>query len=275
MVHEVNEYLERYQFDGATRSLRDFIWNEFCDWYLEMIKPRLRDEEQKPQVQRVLVGVLDTLLRMLAPFTPFIAEELWDRLKELAPTRGLFDPNETADSVTLAQWPDTDNIPRSWQDSALEMRFGRLQETVVAIRNVRAVYNIPPSTPMKLYMKCNDQVASDLTDVSAQFENLSRIILEAAGADIERPPASASFTMDDADGYIPLEGLIDKDAELARQQKEKEKLGKLIKSTEGKLGNENFVSKAPEEVVAQVRDTLAGFKKQLESVEEIISQLSE
>ncbi|MDG2387885.1 MAG: valine--tRNA ligase [Planctomycetaceae bacterium] len=275
MVHEVNEYLERYQFDGATRSLRDFIWNEFCDWYLEMIKPRLRDEEQKPQVQRVLVGVLDTLLRMLAPFTPFIAEELWDRLKELAPSRGLFDPVETTESVTLAQWPDADNVPRQWQDRALEMRFGRLQETVVAIRNVRAVYNIPPSTPMKLYMKCNEEVASDLTDVSAQFENLSRIILEAAGADIERPPGSASFTMDDADGYIPLEGLIDKDAELARQQKEKEKLGKLIKSTEGKLGNENFVSKAPEEVVAQVRDTLAGFKKQLESVEEIISQLSE
>jgi len=275
MVHEVNEYLERYQFDGATRSLRDFIWNEFCDWYLEMIKPRLRDEEQKPQVQRVLVGVLDTLLRMLAPFTPFIAEELWDRLKEIAPSRGLFEPTETTESVTMAQWPDADNIPRAWQDRALEARFGRLQETVVAIRNVRAVYNISPSTPMKLYMKCNEEVASDLNDVSSQFENLSRIILEAAGADIERPPGSASFTMDDADGYIPLEGLIDKEEELGRQQKEKEKLTKLIKSTEGKLGNENFVSKAPEEIVAQVRDTLAGFQKQLESVEDIIRQLSE
>jgi len=274
-VEEVDQYLDRYQFDGATRSLRDFIWNEFCDWYLEMIKQRLRDDEQKPVVQRVLVGVLDNLLRLLAPFTPFIAEELWHRLAELCPSRGLLEPADAVESVTLAPWPDSESVPKDWQDRSLEARFGRLQETVVAIRNVRAVYNIPPSTPMKLYMKCNDEVASDLNDVSAQFENLSRIILEAAGADITRPPASASFTLDDADGYIPLEGLIDKDEELARQQKEKEKLTKLIKSTEGKLSNENFVNKAPEEVVAQARETLAGYKKQLESVEDIIRQLSE
>ena len=274
-VQEVDQYLERYQFDGATRALRDFIWNEFCDWYLEMIKQRLRDDEQKPVVQRVLVGVLDNLLRLLAPFTPFIAEEMWHRLAELCPSRGLFKPVAAVESVTLASWPDSDSVPKEWQDRSLEARFGRLQETVVAIRNVRAVYNIPPSTPMKLYMKCNDEVASDLNDVSAQFENLSRIILEAAGADITRPPASASFTLDDADGYIPLEGLIDKDEELARQKKEQEKLTKLIKSTEGKLSNENFVSKAPEEVVAQARETLAGYKKQLESVEDIIRQLSE
>ncbi|HSG71509.1 MAG TPA: class I tRNA ligase family protein [Planctomycetaceae bacterium] len=270
--HDVDEYLERYQFDGATRDLRDFVWNEFCDWYLEMIKPRLWDEDQKPLAQGVLVGVLDALLRLLAPFVPFITEELWQRLKELAPERGLFEPNPAEEAAIIAAWP---SLPKTWQDHSLEKRFGRLQETVIAVRNVRAVYNIPPATPMKLYMKCSDQVAADLNDVAAQFENLSKIVLESTGATIERPSGSASFTLGDADGFIPLEGVIDRDAELARQQKEREKLDKLILNTEQKLSNENFVGRAPADVVQQARDTLDGYRKQRESVEEIIAQLSE
>ncbi len=271
-AHEVDTFLDRYQFDAATRALRDFVWNEFCDWYLEMIKPRLRDDDQRPLAQRVLVGVLDALLRLLSPFAPFITEELWQRLKEFAPERGLLTPRPAEDSAMIAAWPA---LPKEWQDHSLEVRFGRLQETVIAVRNVRSIYNIPPATPMKLYMRCRPEVAADLNDVSAQFENLSRIVLEAAGAEIERPGGSASFTLGDADGYIPLEGLIDKEAELARQQKEAQKLRGLIAGTEGKLSNEGFISRAPEEIVQKTRETLEGYKKQLESVEAVIAALSE
>ncbi len=291
VAQQVDECLGRYQFDAATRAIRDFTWNEFCDWYLEMIKPRLRgessvqspvsSEETRLVAQRVLLAVLDSLLRLLQPFTPFICEELWQQLKEIAPERSLpvaesdisnlksqiLNARPTADACIIAEWP---SLPTAWQDEALERRFGRLQETIVAVRNVRAVYNIPPSTPIKLLMR----TAEDMQSVAGQFDNLAKAVLEAAGADVERPQGSASFSLGDTDGYVPLEGLIDKEAELARQQKEADKLRKHIKGNEGKLNNEKFTANAPDDVVAGVRETLENLKKQLASVEEIIADLS-
>ncbi len=271
MSAELTEQLDRYQLDAATRTLRDFVWNEFCDWYVEMVKPRLRDDTLKPVAQRVLVGVLDTILRMLQPFTPFVCEELWQRLAEIALERGLPAPSAAAASVMIAPWPV---IPFDWRDPALEARFSRLQDTIVAVRNVRAVYGIPPATPLALHVRCAPPVAADLQDVSGQFENLARTMLEAAGAEVERPKGSASFALADADGFIPLEGVVDREAELKRQRKEQEKLRGLISGSEKKLADEKFVSRAPAEVVAQARENLAALHKQLQSVEEIVRQLS-
>jgi valyl-tRNA synthetase len=272
VTEEVTTLLGRYQFDKATQAIRDFTWNEFCDWYLEMIKPRLREEgDVKAVAQRVLVGVLDGLVRLLQPFTPFICEELWQRLNEVAPERGLFEPVAAAESVMVAPWPE---LAASLQDKNLEDRFNRLQETVVAVRNIRAVYGIGSSVPVKLFMKCEPGVAEELQVCADQFENLAKTILEAAGAEVDRPAASASFNLKDADGFVPLEGLVDVAAELERQKKEADKLRGFIKGHSGKLQNEKFVNNAPENVVAEVRETLAGLEKQLESVEAVIAQLS-
>ncbi len=281
--------LSRYQFDAATRALRDFTWNEFCDWYLEMIKPRLRRQESnddssspasdlrpltsdhRPNAQRMLVGVMDALLRMLQPFTPFITEELWQRLKEIAPERGLLTPEPAAESVMIASWPE---LPKAWQDPELESRFARLQDTIIAVRNVRAVYNIGPATPLTLYVRCPAEVAADLGEVSDQFDNLAKTVLKAAGAEVERPAASsANFALTDADGFIPLEGVIDVKDEIKRQENEAKKKRGFIAGHEKKLANEGFVKKAPEHVVADVRETLANLKSQLASIEEIIRQL--
>ena len=297
VANQMDEYLGRYQFDAATRAIRDFTWNEFCDWYLEMIKPRLRDSDQRAVAQRVLLAVLDSLVRLLQPFTPFICEELWQRLNELAPERAL--PNlapgespganvesssppddssgaklvvrDVADACIVAQWP---SIPKSWQDLTLEKRFERLQDTIASIRNVRAVYNIPPGSSVKLLMRASADVASDMESIASQFDNLAKAVLEAAGAEVERPKGSASFSLGDADGYIPLEGLIDTKEELARQQKKAEEIRKHIKGAEAKLNNENFTARAPENVVNDVRETLESNRKQLESIEEIIRDLS-
>ena len=282
MSGEVTSMLGRYRFDEATRILRDFVWNEFCDWYLEMIKPRLRDEALKPIAQRVLVFVLDTIVRLLHPFAPFITEELWQRLNEIAPERGLVDRTPTSglassdvgvratESVMTAPWPD---VPTSWQNRDLERRFERVQETIVAVRNVRALYNIAPSTPIQLHMRCNAGIATEMQDVASQFENLSKALLAAAGADVQPPTCSASFSLTDADVFVPLEGLIDRDAERARNTKEADRLRKGIESNEKKLANEAFVSKAPADVLQQTRDTLESYKKQLASVEDILKAL--
>ncbi|MCA8998154.1 MAG: class I tRNA ligase family protein, partial [Planctomycetaceae bacterium] len=288
VANQMTEYLGRYQFDAATRAVRDFTWNEFCDWYLEMIKPRLRQGsevggqgsgETRAVAQRVLLSVLDSLVRLLQPFTPFICEELWQRLKEIAQERALPSSDSqsiltvqlVADACIIAKWPE---IPTSWQDDALEKRFERLQETIVAVRNVRAIYNIPPGTPVKLLMRAAPDVAADMQSVSSQFDNLTKAVLEAAGAEVERPSGSASFSTGDADGFIPLAGLIDTRAELERQIKEAAKLRKMIAGHEAKLNNENFTSKAPENVVANVRETLENMQKQLQSIEDIIADLS-
>lgn len=276
---EVTTMLDRYQFDQATRAIRDFTWNEFCDWYLEMIKPRLRVSDEptdaesatRESAQRILVSVLDGLVRLLQPFTPFICEELWQRLNEIAPQRGLFEPSEQAPSVMIAEWPQFDS---SLQDAGLESRFARLQETVVAVRNIRAVYGIAANVPINLHVKCTEDIAAEFNDCADQFNNLAKTILAAAGAEVTRPNASASFNLTDADGFVPLEGLIDVAEELDRQKKEAEKVRGFMKGHQSKLANESFVSKAPENVVAQVRVTLSNLQKQLESIETVIKQLS-
>jgi len=283
VTSQVDEYLGRYQFDAATRTVRDFTWNEFCDWYLEMIKPRLREEgETRAIAQRVLLAVLDSLVRLLQPFTPFICEELWHRIHDIAPSRALPNADESSDNAVLtpttsaeacinASWP---TVPKQWQDSALEKRFERLQETIVAVRNVRAVYNIPPGTSVSLMMRASEDVAKEMTSVAGQFDNLTKAVLEAAGADVERPSGAASFSLGDADGYIPLAGLIDTAEELDRQRKKLAEVQKHIKGAEAKLNNEKFVGSAPEQVVNGVRETLAGLQSQLKSIEEIITDLS-
>ena len=271
---QVTSYLDRYQFDQATRTLRDFVWNEFCDWYLEMVKPRLQsdveDTEARGTAQRVLVGVLDSLLRLLAPTTPFITEELWERLAEWAPSRGLPDPEPVAECVMRATWLE---LPDEWVDDSLEERFERLQEIIVAVRNVRSTYTIPRSTRLSLSVRCGPDVAEDFEAVAGQFLNLSNTELVAVGPEVSQAAGAASFALGGADGYIDLEGVVDRDAERAKHVKELEKLTGMIAGHEKKLANENFVSKAPAEVVDGVRATLAGLREQLERVNDILGQL--
>ena len=267
---EVTSLLGIYKFDAATRSLRDFVWNEFCDWYLEMIKPRLRDESLKPAAQRVLVTVLETTLRLLHPFTPFITEELWQRLREIAPSRGLPTPLPATEAVIVAAWPTGLEV---WRDAALESRFQRLQDLIAAVRNVRGTYNISPAVTVPVSVKCSAGIAADVSEVQVQFETLAKATLTAAGPDVMRPSTSASFSLGDADGYLPLEGLVDLAAELGRQKKEADKVRGFISGHEKKLTNQSFIDRAPAEVVTEVRETLAGLQKQLASIEDIVRQL--
>jgi valyl-tRNA synthetase len=143
------------------------------------------------------------------------------------------------------------------------------------VRNVRAVYGIADKVALDLHVRCQPEVAQQLQDVAGQFENLAKAVLKSVGINVQRPGAAASFALGDADGFIPLEGVIDKEAELARQKKEAEKVRGFILGNERKLSNESFVAKAPPQVVEQVRETLAGQKQQLASIEEIIRQLGE
>ena len=293
-VREVTTMLERYQFDQATRAVREFTWNEFCDWYLEMLKPRFRNEVARPAAQRCLVVVVDTLLRLLHPFAPFITEELWHKLNEMAPDRVTTpmlpvsptrkeqladdtgrshagDTGHITESVMVAPWPE---MPLNIIDAALEKRFERLQETIVAVRNVRSVYGISPGAPLKLFMRCAPDVAEQLKAVAGQFDFLSKTMLEAAGLDVTAPEGSVSFSLKDADGYIPVGDSIDRESVVKNKQKEAEKLRGFIASADKKLQNEGFMAKAPADVVDGIRATKAEQESQLASIERIIQELS-
>ena len=172
----------------------------------------------------------------------------------------------------VAPWPQ---LPRTLRDAPLEARFSRLQETIVAGRNIRAVYGIASGVPLTLHVRCETDVAQQLQAVSAQFDNLSKTMLEKAGLEVVRPPGAATFSLGDADGFIPLEGIIDRAAERKRQEKEAEKLRGHIASNEKKLNNTGFMAKAPPDVVEQVREHVATLSKQLESVEAMIKALSD
>ena len=284
-AQQVTTMLGRYQFDKATHTVRDFTWNEFCDWYVEMLKPRLKDEFARPLAQRVLVVVIDNLLRLLHPFAPFITEELWQKLNELAGVRGLNQQTAAADSVMIAAWPwqqmenlnpksEISDLSEALISAELESRFERLQETVVAVRNIRGQYKISPKEPLKLFMKCSPEVAAQMYAVADQFDNLSRTMLEAAGLDITPPPGAAGFSLKDADGYVPLDGLVDNTAEKAKLEKQQAELQKQIAGSEQKLGNPGFVDKAPPHVIDAFRKTLAERQAQLESVARMIEELS-
>ena len=284
VTDEVTTLMGRYQLDAATRALRGFVWDEFCDWYVEMVKPRLRLKEGEEQTderaaaQRVLVHVLDSILRLLHPWAPFVTEEIWGTLAAIAPERGLPKPVAAAELCALAPWPEA-HAGRI--DDALESRFEALKEVVVAVRNVRGVYNLPPGAPLALHLRSAEDFAGDLGDVAEQFDQLARVVLAKAGADVTRPPASAAFSLTaggpdggPAEGFVPLGDVIDLDAERERQRAEADKLRGHIAGHEKKLANENFVSRAPAEVVEGVRETLATLKAQLAAAEGVLAELS-
>jgi valyl-tRNA synthetase len=216
------------------------------------------------------VGVLDAIVRLLHPFAPFITEELYQRLNEVAPDRGLPAPVKAAEACIVAPWPE---VPASWRNADLESRFSRLQETIIAVRNVRAVYNISPGTPLKLALRCAEDLVGPMQEVAGQFDNLAKTMLASVGAAVERPSGAASFALDGLEGFVPLGDVIDLEAEKKRQRKEAERLRGQIAGSEKKLSNEAFVAKAPPEVVAGARDQLESMRKQLSSVEQILAEL--
>ena len=168
---EVTKHLEGYHFSEAVRALYDFTWSEFCDWYVEMSKGRLRIENTRPVVQRVLAGVLDGILRLVQPFMPFVAESLWQALGETAGTRGLPAPAPAVKSVCIAAWP---TYPEEWRDEAMEARLRRMQDLVRMVREVRNRYMVDARTPLDVSVRCSQAVADD-------FRLLAPFIVQLAG----------------------------------------------------------------------------------------------
>jgi valyl-tRNA synthetase len=268
----ITEQLEGYRFSEAARMIYDFTWSEFCDWYVEMSKGRLRDPSARPLVQRVLVGVLDAILRLVHPIMPFVAESIWQVLGEAAFERGLPAPEPAAESVVIAPWP---SFPGAWQDSALEARFGRMQELVRTVREVRNSYKVDLKAPLQVTVRCSAAIAQDLLTLAPFLRlPLAGIGELASGPDVVKPPQSATRVLPEMEVYVSLVGLIDVGAEVRRLGKQREeKLGHL-QAARAKLSNSNFVDKAPPEKVQQQRDLVADLATQVQAIETNLHDLT-
>jgi valyl-tRNA synthetase len=262
--------LETFAFADAARRVRDFTWNDFCDWYVEFAKGRLRDPESRPVAQRVLATALDGLCRLLHPIVPFVTESVWQALNEVAPTRGLPEPSAAAESVCIAPWP---TYPESWLDAEAEAVVAQWQEKIAAIRNLRAERGVPTSAKIAPVILAGEPVASILRSGEAFIKALANASsVKIFGAGLEMPSDCAVAVLGDAEIILPLEGLVDREAETARHRKSLSDIDKQLAPIRAKLGNEGFVSRAKPEVVEQQRAKEAELAAQREAVLKLLGE---
>ncbi|KIP95320.1 valine--tRNA ligase [Pseudomonas fluorescens] len=248
---EVTRQLDQFRFDLAAQALYEFIWNQYCDWYLELSKPVLWDEnapvERQRGTRRTLVRVLEVALRLAHPFMPFITEEIWQRIAPLAGIQGK--------TIMLQPWPVA-NEERI--DPAAEDDIEWLKGLMLGTRNIRGEMNIGPGKPLPIYLKnVSTEDQRRLTENEALLKKLARLesitVLKAG----EEAPLSATALVGEMEVLVPMAGLIDKGAELARLDKEILRLQGEVQRVGGKLSNAGFVDKAPAEVIEKERAKLA------------------
>jgi valyl-tRNA synthetase len=264
-AESITRELETYRFAEVARLLYDFVWTEFCDWYLEMAKGRLK-ETDRAAVQRVLVECLDGICRLIQPIMPFLAESVWAALGDLKLARRL----PVTDSVCVAAWP---TYPDAWKDAAIETRIGRMQRLIRSVREIRNRYNVEPKTALTASVRCTTAVAEDLRSLSAFVTQLGGVGTLTIGPDAGKLPQSSGEVTQDFELYVSLAGLIDVAAEKKRLEKEIAEKKKSLAGTQSKLGNAGFVAKAPPEVVAQQREQVVELGKQIAALEANLAML--
>ena len=271
---EVTKAIEAYQFADAARLLYAFAWNDFCDYYVEMTKARFGVPEQRGIAQRVLAHVLDALLRLLHPMVPFLTEEVWQLLGQVAPERGLEALGSPATSVCIADWPVAD---KSRIDATIETQFADFQAVLGAVRELRMGQNIAPREAVEFTVRCDEATAKLLEPMAPYFLQMAKATALAWGPQATAPETAASSQVNGARGpievHLDVSRFIDVDAEKKRLAKQIEQWEGFVKSMEAKLGNENFVSRAPAEVVQQQRDKLVETKGLIESAQAALKKL--
>jgi len=261
LIKDVTQNMENYDLGIAVQKLYDFIWEEFCDWYIEMVKPRLYndDDETKAAALWTLKTVLTDALKLLHPYMPFITEEIFCNLSD-------------EESIMISSWPE---YKEEYNFAKEEFAVETIKEAVRTIRNVRAQMNVPPSKKAKVY------VTAEAENIRGIFENskvffatlgyASEVIVQADKAGIEDDAVSAVTST--ATMYMPLEELIDKEKEIDRLKKEEKKLVGELKRANGMLNNEKFMSKAPAKKIEEEKAKLEKYQKMMDQVKERLAQL--
>ncbi|BCX13202.1 MAG: valine--tRNA ligase [Thermosynechococcus sp.] len=261
-IQTTRERIESYGLGEAAKGLYEFIWGDFCDWYIELVKPRLQGENAKAKrtAQQVLATVLDGTLKLLHPFMPHITEEIWHTL------------HQVGDSEVLAVQPYP-KVNRRAIDPELEAQFSLLIETIRTIRNLRAEAGIKPALYIAALIEASAEEASIFKAGAADIQHLARLESLTIGTGLQIPQQVFSGVVGKSEVLIPLAGVVDLEALVTKLQKEGDRLRKDIQSLTARLNNPNFVNKAQPEVVATAQAQLAAAQQQLAIIEHRLQSL--
>ena len=265
-VKTVEDHMAAYRFDLAANTLYEFTWNQFCDWYLELTKPVMQNgtEAQMRGTRHTLVNVLEKMQRLMHPFMPYITETIWQRVKPLA--------GVTGDTIMLAPFPtyQADQV-----DATAMADLEWVKQVIVAVRNIRAELNIAPSKPLNALLRgvsYEDRIRLEANQTF--FASLAKLETMTILLEGETAPMSSTQLVGNMELLIPMAGLIDVGAEIARIDKQLEKLGQEISRIEGKLSNEGFVAKAPAAVIDKEREKMTGLSRDIEKLNEQKTELA-
>ena len=254
--------MDKYELGIAVQKLYDFIWEEFCDWYIEMVKPRLYSEEDQTKAAALwtLKTVLTNALKLLHPYMPFITEEIFRNLTD-------------EESIMISAWPE---YKEEWNFTEEEAEVELIKEAVRAIRNTRSSMNVPPSKKAQVFVVSeNEKVRGVFERSSLFFATLayaSQVTVQADKTGIGEDAVSALIP--DAAVYMPFAELVDLEKELERLKKEEERLTKELARVNGMLNNEKFMSKAPQSKVDEEREKLAKYTQMMAQVKEHLAALT-
>jgi valyl-tRNA synthetase len=268
-VQAVQAGLEAYNPSQALAAAREFFWTELCDWYAELIKPRLRDEAQAPIARQVLVAALDQTVRLLHPMLPFITEEIWDHLNRLAPVRGIDAPLPQAALCAHADWP---RARLDWLAPEVEARIDLMQTAIKGIRELRQRYAVAPSARLEARIKAPAASAATLNALRDHLTAIAGLSALTIGEQVERP-RNAAIGVVGENLEVFLADVLDPVKERAKLEKQRDGLVKQIEGSKKKLSTPSFVDKAPPEVVAAERKRLADLEAQLQTVEQSLRDL--
>jgi valyl-tRNA synthetase len=269
-IAEVTGSLEAFKFSEPMTGLYRFFWNDFCDWYLEWAKFRVRDEEQKPITQNVLAFVLDQTLRLLHPFVPFITEGIFQKLNQVAPVRqllGIADAKDS-DALVIAEWPRRIDGLR---DAGAEKDIEIIQAAIRTVRDIRNDRNIAPKELLQVSAKSQQENVDILNRNFLLIEQLAGVKEFKAWTDIAKPANAAVGIAEATEIYV--HDAIDPEAERRKLRKQKDKIEKAKAGAQAKLSNKNFVNKAKPEVVVQARGRLTELSEQLRNIDKHLAEL--
>ncbi|MGI8468851.1 MAG: class I tRNA ligase family protein, partial [Pyrinomonadaceae bacterium] len=270
---QVNKAIENYQFHEAAQLLYHFFWDDFCDWYIELVKAEMTAEESSPkrdEIRTRVVTILEQALRLLHPFMPFLTEELWQKLPNVS--NALHNPAYASaeKTIMLADFPAGNTI---FVDERAESEMQAVIDLISKVRNIRAEMNIKPSDKPAIYVAANADAQKIFASNEAQILKLARAEKLVLSESLDVPKASAKAVTTEAEIAVPLEGLIDFDKERERLENQLNKLNVENERLEKQLSNANFVEKAPAEKVGELRDRVIEIDLQIKTLTQNLKAL--